>query len=106
MRLRRHKRLGHVEALRLLLLCWLLLLHLPRVAADVWHLPSWRLLGEGLLRVRLLTVGARVAAWGCRGVALRVWLRHGSTIGWWRAVLTLPIALLRAKRRGLHVVMC
>lgn len=61
MRLRRHKRLGHVEALLLLLG---LLLHLTRKAANVWHmwLLPWLLresLGVGLL----LTV-AWEAAWG------------------------------------------
>jgi hypothetical protein len=90
MRLRRHKRLRHVEAL--LLLC--LLLHLPREAANMWHLwlLSW-LLREGLRVCWLLTV-AWEAARSTRCMSLRVWLRHRCTIRRRRPILPLPIALL------------
>jgi len=85
LRLGRHKGLlWHVK---------ILLLHLPREAADVRHLWLLSCLLRECLWVRLLLIA--LEAVGSRpGVSLGARLRYRSTIRRWGAVVPLPITLL------------
>lgn len=94
---------GYAVVLPLLRLCrhkgllWhvkVLLLHLPRKAADVWHLWLLSCLLRECLRVWLLLI-ALVEAVGSRPrVSLGAGLRYRGTIRRWGAVVPLPITLL------------